>query len=60
MIGAAHVGGCELRIAFDWFVVGEVTDRVVALKGEALLIDVNCFPGVSEMRSNAQDDGSED
>ena len=60
VIRGALVGGRILRVAFDWFVVGEVTDRIIALKSESAFVDVLCFPCGRDSRGHEESDGDEE
>ena len=45
LIGRAFVARGEFRRTFDWFSVGKISDRIVALEGQSVLVDVDDFGG---------------
>ncbi len=55
-VGRAFVAGGEFGRAFDRFVVGEIGDRIVALEGEAVRVEVERVLGESDGRDEDDDE----
>ncbi len=54
LVSGIFVAGGELRRAFHRFPVGKISDGIVALKSQTVLVDVNDFSGWRQNREGAQ------